>query len=730
MKFMFSNAKFILLGFLLSLIFPASIISWSDTPADKISQLNYYYEDSNGTSLTTNEGIPIPKDENGLINSLKAGGPTLLEDFIFRERITHFDHERIPERVVHARGSGAHGFFTSAGNFSNITMAKLFSDENLKTPTFVRFSTVQGSRGSKDTPRDVRGFATKFYTDEGNWDLVGNNIPVFFIQDAIRFPDIIHAVKPEPNNEIPQASSAHDNFYDWISLMPESAHMLMWVWSDRALPRNFRMQDGFGVHTFRFINATGDSTFVKFHWRSVLGAHSTTFHEATVVGGLDPDFQRRDLWENIEKKDFPQYDLYGQLFTEEQAKKFDFDYLDPTKIISEEQVGLTKLGTLTLEKNPDNFFSETEQVAFCPANVVNGIDFTDDPLLQGRLFSYLDTQLTRLGGPNFQEIPINRPRCPWHNFQRDGYSRQQINKPRANYFPNSLNENSPLPKDAGRDGGFLTYPEKIDAVKARSRSKSFEDHFSQATMFYRSLSKTEQDHIVDAGIFELSMVTFPHIKEKMVNNMLANIDPDLSKRVSEGVNVSPPDCTGKQYYNKTSSKLSQFDGRNEIKTHTVAALVEEGFNGQDYTKMNDTLSNVGVELVAVGQKVGILESADGNVRVNVSKIFPAAHAALFDAVYVPGGVQSVDKLKQVGAVTAFINYAYFYFKPIAAASEGIELLKKGYLDDAPISKGNLTTGRGVVSRKDGFKDELGDEFVKALKQRRFWDRNVKNVPVS
>jgi catalase len=493
-------------------------------------------EDSAGEYLTTNQAVRVNDNQN----SLKAGdrGPTLLEDFILREKITHFDHERIPERVVHARGSAAHGYFQVYETMGEYTKANFLQDPSVKTPVFVRFSTVAGSRGSTDLARDVRGFAVKFYTQEGNYDLVGNNIPVFFIQDAIKFPDLIHAVKPEPHNEIPQAASAHDTFWDFISLMPESMHMVMWVMSDRAIPRSLRMMEGFGVHTFRFINERGKARFVKFHWKPLLGLHAVVWDEAQKISGKDPDFHRRDLWEAIENGDYPEWELGVQIVEEKDEHNFDFDLLDPTKIIPEEIVPVHRIGKMTLNRNPDNFFAETEQVAFHTGNIVPGIDFTNDPLLQGRLFSYLDTQLIRLGGPNFHEIPINRPIAPLHNNQRDGYMRQTVNRGQTSYEPNSLRGGCPF--QAGADmSGFTSYAERIDAQKIRARSASFFDHFSQATLFFNSQTEPEQNHIVNALRFELGKVETPHIRERMLF-LLAQVDKTLANRVAEGLGANVP----------------------------------------------------------------------------------------------------------------------------------------------------------------------------------------------
>ncbi|WNZ61018.1 catalase [Myxococcus sp. MxC21-1] len=492
-----------------------------------------------GKVLTTDQGIPISDTDN----SLKAGirGPTLLEDFHFREKMMRFDHERIPERAVHARGAGAHGYFQVYKSLEKYTQARFLTDPSLRTPVFVRFSTVGGSRGSADTVRDVRGFATKFYTEEGNFDLVGNNMPVFFIQDGIKFPDFVHAVKPEPHNEIPQASSAHDSLWDFVSLVPETTHMIMWLMSDRAIPRSFRMMEGFGVHTFRLVNAAGKANLVKFHWKPLLGNHALVWDEAQKLSGKDPDFHRRDLWESIERGDFPEYELGLQIIPEGDELKYGFDLLDATKLLPEELVPVQRVGKLTLNRNPDNFFAETEQVAFCVANIVPGIDFTNDPLMQARLFSYLDTQLTRLGGPNFAELSINKPVCPVTNHQQDGFGRQTIPTSRANYHPNSLGGGCPVL--ANPASAFRHTQERVEGHTIRARSGSFSDHFSQATLFYKSLSKPEQEHLVAALEFEVGKVERVEIRERVVNQILVNVDPELAVRVARAVGVTPPKAT-------------------------------------------------------------------------------------------------------------------------------------------------------------------------------------------
>ncbi|MBC7938203.1 MAG: catalase, partial [Chitinophagaceae bacterium] len=493
--------------------------------------------DSAERALTTNQGLPIADNQH----SLKAGarGPVLLEDFILREKISHFDHERIPERVVHARGSAAHGTFVCHAPLPELTKAHLFSQAGKETPVFVRFSTVAGERGSADTVRDTRGFAVKFYTEEGNWDLVGNNIPVFFIQDAMKFPDLIHSVKPEPHHGMPQASSAHDTFWDFISLMPESVHHTLWAMSDRGIPRSLRMMQGFGVHTFRLVDEAGGTRFVKFHWLPQAGTHALAWDEAVKIAGCDADFHRRDLWEAIEAGAFPQWDLALQVFTEEEAEAFSFDVLDPTKIVPEELVPLRVVGTMTLNRNPDNFFAETEQVAYCTSHIVPGIDFSNDPLLQGRLFSYQDTQLTRLGGPNFHEIPINAPIAQVHNNQRDGMHRQALHRGRVSYEPNSLGGG--CPHQAGM-AGFRTVTEPVRDFKVRIKPEKFADHYSQATLFFASQTAVEQQHIVNAFVFELTRVELPAIRQRMVS-VLRNVDEGLAQAVADGLGMDPmPDA--------------------------------------------------------------------------------------------------------------------------------------------------------------------------------------------
>jgi catalase len=712
---------------------------------DKVNDLARFREDGSGEYLTTNQGLRINDDQN----SLKGGsrGPSLLEDFILREKITHFDHERIPERVVHARGAAAHGYFQVYKSLAPYTKAKFLQDPSVKTPVFVRFSTVVGSRGSTDLARDVRGFAVKFYTEEGNYDLVGNNIPVFFIQDAVKFPDLIHAVKPEPQHEMPQAASAHDTFWDFISLMPESMHMIMWVMSDRAIPRSFRMMEGFGVHTFRFINEKGKARFVKFHWKPLLGVHSVVWDEAQKISGQDPDFLRRDLWEAIENGDYPEWEFGVQIIEEEDEHKFDFDLLDATKIIPEELVPVKRIGKLTLNRNPDNFFAETEQVAFHPGHIVPGIDFTNDPLLQGRLFSYTDTQLIRLGGPNFHEIPINRPLAPVHNNQRDAHMRQTINRGRVSYQPNSIGGGCPM-QSKESTGGFVSYAEPIDAPKVRERSERFFDHFSQAALFWNSQSDPEKEHIVQALRFELGKVEVTDIRKRMVG-MLAHVDKTLASRVAQGLGISvpekpdtplnmsvPADGNVKQFQPKpantsigNSPALSMANTvKDSIKTRKVAVLTADGFDDSALSNMKQALTAAGGQAKVVAPRLGFLTSAKGaEVKIDFSLL--TASSVMFDAVYIPGGEKSVEALKSEAAALHFVKEAYKHCKTIAASGAGIELVRAPYVgaDTAKNdAEGNqLVAEEGVIIGHDAQAAKVASEFIKAIARHRHWSREMK-----
>lgn len=572
----------------------------------KQRQLDQYRVDDNGKKMTTNQGLRVSEDEH----SLKAGtrGPTLMEDFHFREKMTHFDHERIPERIVHARGSGAHGYFQVYEPMTEYTKAKFLQDPSVKTPVFVRYSTVAGSRGSADSVRDVRGFSTKFYTEEGNYDLVGNNIPVFFIQDAIKFPDLIHAVKPEPHNEIPQAASAHDTFWDFVANNEETAHMVMWHLSDRAIPRSFRMMEGFGVHTFRFVNEQGVAHFVKFHWKPVLGVKSLVWDEAQKIAGKNPDFHRQDLWEAIDTGNYPEFEFGVQMIKEEDEFKFDFDILDPTKLWPEEQIPVKIIGKMVLNQNTDNFFAETEQIAFHPGHVVPGIDFSNDPLLQGRLFSYTDTQLSRLGGPNFHELPINRTVAPVHNNQRDGMHRMSINPGPVSYHKNSLAGNSPEPASEG-EGGYAHYQEKVDGRKVQQRSESFKDHYSQAKLFWNSMTEVEKEHIIQAFHFEVGKVKSKDVQQQIVE-MFSNVDVELAKTIAMGVGVNPPANKSEVQMDLASPALSQEQMKvNTAATRKVAILAADGFNGSEVNQVLESFKSAGITAEFISHNRGVVTSS-------------------------------------------------------------------------------------------------------------------------
>ena len=682
--------------------------------------------------LTTNQGVRI-NDNN---NSLKAGerGPSLLEDFILREKITHFDHERIPERIVHARGSAAHGFFEVFKPMKKYTKAGFLNNPSVQTPVFVRFSTVAGSKGSTDLARDVRGFSVKFYTQEGNYDLVGNNMPVFFIQDAMKFPDLIHAVKPEPHNEMPQAASAHDTFWDFISLMPESMHMIMWAMSDRAIPRSLRMMEGFGVHTFRFINSENESHFVKFHWKPKLGTHAVVWDEAQKISGKNSDFHKQDLWEAIESGNFPEWELGVQLVPEADEHKYDFDLLDPTKLIPEELVPVTIIGRMVLNKNPDNFFAETEQVAFHPGHVVPGIDFTNDPLLQGRLFSYTDTQLSRLGSPNFHEIPINRPVNEMHNNQRDGHMRQTVNTGRVSYHPNSLGGGCPYQAKMA-EGGFASFNERIDAQKVRDRSESFSDHFSQATLFFNSQTPTEQGHIIKALRFELGKVETLAIRNRMLG-LLSQIDKTLANKVAEGLGMEVPktpekpmnkgvgaDADPKKYEPKPNVKqsitnsdaLSMLKNKtlsDSIATRQVAFLCAENVSYNSVNTMKSALEAAGAVVKIIAPHLGEINTEEGR-KIPVDQSYLIAASVLFDAVFVPAG-KGIASLKNIPEVKEFLNDSFKHCKVIGAEGEGSDVVNSS---DAHGAGAEL----GVLASKPSDKN-LPQSFVKSMGQHRFWNR--------
>lgn len=670
----------------------------------KDEQLEQYRRDDSGKHTTTNQGLKVSEDEF----SLKAGerGPTLMEDFHFREKMTHFDHERIPERIVHARGFAAHGEFELYKSLEKYTKADFLNDTSKTTPVFVRFSTVAGSKGSPETARDARGFATKFYTEEGNYDLVGNNIPVFFIQDAIKFPDLIHAVKPEPHNGMPQAASAHDTFWDFVANNQESAHMVMWTMSDRAIPRSFRMMEGFGVHTFRLVNKNNEAFFVKFHWKPVLGTHSLVWDEAQKISGKDADFHRGDLYSSIENGDYPEYELGIQVIKEEDEFKFDFDVLDPTKLWPEEEVPVEIVGKMTLNRNVDNVFAETEQVAFHPGHVVPGIDFTNDPLLQGRLFSYTDTQLIRLGGPNFHELPINRPVCPFHNNQRDGYGRHTINKGQVSYHKNSLWDNTPSPASE-EEGGYSHYQEKVEGRKVRTRSESFKDHFSQATMFWNSMSDHEKDHLISAFSFELGKVGSESVRKQVVE-MFANVSLDLAKPVAENIGVDAPTSGGSDV-TKSSPALSQANTVKSPKTRHVGVLINEGFDASTVQNAVSSLEADGMIPMVISQKQGTLKSSDGE-SLNVQHTFTTIDPVLLDAIYVGGGNME-DKAFKMNA-NYYVSEAFKHFKPIGATGNGVELLKEQ----------DIQSEAGVVSSDNA--EQFAKAFSQAVAEHRHFERHL------
>ena len=673
--------------------------------------------DAGGQVLRTNQGVPVGDNQN----SLKAGlrGPTLLEDFILREKITHFDHERIPERVVHARGSAAHGYFEAYRSLAELTRAAPFSEQRKITPVFARFSTVAGERGSKDTARDIRGFAVKFYTEDGNWDLVGNNAPVFFIQDAMKFPDLVHAVKPEPHHGMPQAAAAHDTFWDFISLMPESTHAVMWAMSDRAIPRSYRMMQGFGVHTFRLVNARGDSHFCKFHWTPRLGLHAQAWDEAVKVSGADPDYHRRDLWEAIEAGEYPEWELGIQVFDEGQAEAMSFDVLDPTKLVPEELVPVTPVGRMVLNRNPDNFFAETEQVAFCAAHVIPGIDFSNDPLLAGRIHSYVDTQISRLGGPNFHQIPINAPRAPSHNNQRDGMHQRAIHRGRVAYEPNSLAGGCPFQAGAA---GFTSFPQPIHDDKLRGKPEKFAEHYLQARLFYESQAPEEQRHIAGAFRFELGKVTVPGIRQRMLAS-LRNVSEALAATVADGLGMALPDAmpaavakppTPEVTHSRRLS-LRAHPGAAGIRTRKVAVAVAAGVDGAMVSAVLERLRQEGAMPRLVGSRLGAFEDAAGR-GLEADASFETEPGVLFDALVLPDGEAAVKALAQDARVLEAVRDQYRHCKPILALGAGRRLLKA-----AGVAAGG---DPGLLQFEGGDVGQGLDDFVEALGQHRFWDRET------
>jgi len=693
-----------------------------DTSNEKLNALESFRKGGENEALTTNQGVRIADDQN----SLRAGtrGPTLLEDFILREKITHFDHERIPERIVHARGSAAHGYFQPYRDLSDITKAAFLSDPDKITPVFVRFSTVQGSAGSADTVRDIRGFATKFYTEEGIFDLVGNNTPVFFIQDAHKFPDFVHAVKPEPHWAIPQGQSAHDTFWDYVSLQPETLHNVIWAMSDRGIPRSYRTMEGFGIHTFRMINADGKGTFVRFHWKPVAGKASLLWDESQKLIGRDPDFHRRDLWESIEAGDFPEYELGLQLIPEEDEFNYDFDLLDPTKLIPEELVPVQLVGKMVLNRNPDNFFAENEQAAFHPGHIVPGLDFSNDPLLQGRLFSYTDTQISRLGGPNFHEIPINRPTCPYHNFQRDGMHRMDIDTNPANYEPNSINDNWPRETPPGpKGGGFESYQTRVEGHKVRERSPSFGEYYSHPRLFWQSQTPVEQQHIIDAFSFELSKVVRGYIRERVVDH-LARIDISLAHPVAtnlgitlsdEQMHLAPPkDVNGLK--KDASLSLYAVPG-GSVKGRVVAMLLNDQTDAGDLLAILQGLKSQGVHAKLLYSRMGEITADDGSV-LDIAATFAGSPSVTVDAVIVPGG--HIDSIAGNADAVYYLLEAYKHLKVIGlvgAARQFRTVLGVGAQGEEGVVEADAGAGTFV------------DDFIQQLCHHRVWARTPQALTI-
>lgn len=669
----------------------------------KNKQLDKFRVKNTGKKITTNEGLKVSNNEA----TLKAGerGPVLMQDFHFFQKQMHFDKERIPERVVHARGFGVHGEFELYKSMKKYTKAGFLQNAGSTTPVFVRFSTVQGGRGSMDTARDVRGFAVKFYTEEGNYDLLGLPFPVFIVHDAFKFVDSQHALKPEPHNDMPTASGAHDNFWDFVANNQESAHFVMWVMSDRAIPRSWRMMEGFAINTFRFVNENGEATFVKFHWKPVLGVHSFLMEEAQMIGGIDPDFHRRDLWEAIEREAYPVFELVVQMIDEDKESQFDFDILDPTKLWPEEIVPVEMIGKMTLNRNVDNFFAETEQVAFDVTNVVPGIAFTDDPILQGRTFTYKITQMHRLGGPNYTELPINQSLCPFHNNQRDGFSRHRIDVDQVNYFKNSLANNTPAPASP-EEGGYVHYPEKVEGHKVKASSDSFKDFFSQARLFWNSMSPVEKQHIIESFSFQLGKVKSESVRQQVVD-MYGNVDKEMATTIADNVGVNPP--TG-QHVSVTASSpaVSQANTPHYPYTLRVGVLIGNDFNGKEIKSVVDTLKQHGSFVEFISEKLSMVIGADGT-KIKVEQTFLTTHNVLYDSLYVVGG-RSENQETFNRHIADFINGTYKHYKPI-----GVATTAHAYIQAS--EENNLA---GVVFAENNPNFEA--EFVSAISNKRFWNR--------
>ena len=704
---------------------PGSLKS-PDNRTAKTKDMDPFRAPAENQNLTTGMGVKVADNQN----TLRAGerGPALLEDFHFNEKLAHFDRERIPERVVHARGSGAHGYFQVYKSLEKYTKAQFLTDTKAKTPVFVRFSTVQGFRGSPDTVRDIRGFAVKIYSEEGNFDLVGNDTPVFFIQDAVKFPDFVHAVKPEPANEVPQGQSAHDTFWDYVSLQPETLHNVMWAMSDRGIPRSLRMIEGFGIHTYRLVNAQGQSCFVRFHWKPVYGTYSLIWDESQALTGRDPDFHRKDLWQAIEAGDYPEWELGLQIIKEEDEHKFGFDILDATKLIPEAVVPVEIVGKMTLNRNPDNFFTETEQAAFCPANLVPGIDFSDDPLLQGRVFSYVDTQRHRLGGPNFNELPINRPVCPIRNHQRDGQHRMQIDVAAANYEPNSISNNWPrevAEKDNG--GGFTTYQQIVEGKKIRHRSPSFADYYSHPRLFWLSQTEPEKKHIIGGFSFELGKVARPYIRERIVDH-LTRIDPGLAQGVADNLGLTltkeqlarelPKPVCGLE---KGDPALSLYaNNKGVAKSRRVSLLTACGVSGKSVQAIIKALRQEGIHPQILAPHMGVVKTEEGQ-ELMIDGTLEGNPSLLVDAVIVPDGEKALEVLLKDGNAIYHLRQAYKHLKAIGLPGQSAKMLEAA---DLPKDKDD----EGLICEEDPGKTVK--KLIEAMKKHRVWSREEKTAEIA